>query len=41
MVTGVIGITFWTDDLEGMFDFYHDVLRIPLHSRHDLSLIHI
>ncbi|HIM61723.1 MAG TPA: hypothetical protein EYM73_02235 [Dehalococcoidia bacterium] len=35
MVTGVIGVTFWTDDLEQMFDFYHDVLRLPLHSRHD------
>ena len=35
MVTGVIGVTFWTDDLERMFDFYNDVLRIPLHSRHE------
>ena len=35
MVTGVIGVTLWTDDLERMFDFYHNVLRLPLHSRHD------
>ena len=35
MVTGVIGLTLWTDDLERMFDFYHNVLRLPLHSRHD------
>ena len=35
MVTGVIGVTFWTDGLERMFDFYHDVLRFPLHSRHE------
>ena len=35
MVTGVIGVTLWTGDLERMFDFYHDVLRLPLHSRHE------
>ena len=35
MVTGVIGVTFWTDGLKRMFDFYHDVLRLPLHSRHE------
>ena len=35
MVTGVIGVTLWTDDLERMFDVYHDVLHLPLHSRHD------
>ncbi|MEC8857995.1 MAG: VOC family protein [Chloroflexota bacterium] len=35
MVTGVIGVTFWTDELEGMFDFYNNVLRLPLHSRHE------
>ncbi|GIT44319.1 MAG: hypothetical protein Ct9H300mP11_22550 [Chloroflexota bacterium] len=35
MVTGVIGVTLWTDDPERMFDFYHNVLRLPLHSRHD------
>ena len=35
MVTGIIGVTLWTDDLERMFDFYHNVLRLPLHSRHD------
>ena len=35
MITGVVGVTIWTDDLEPMFRFYHDVLRLPLHSRHD------
>ena len=35
MVTGVIGVTFWTGELERMFDFYNDVLRLPLHSRHE------
>ena len=35
MVSGVIGVTLWTGDLERMFDFYHDVLRLPLHSRHE------
>ncbi len=35
MITGVIGVTFWTDGLERMFNFYNDVLRLPLHSRHE------
>ncbi len=35
MVTGVIGVTFWTEDLGCMFDFYSNVLRIPLHARHE------
>ncbi len=35
MITGVIGVTLWTDGLERMFNFYNDVLRLPLHSRHD------
>ena len=35
MVTGVIGVTFWTGDLERMYNFYNDVLRLPLHSRHE------
>ena len=35
MITGVIGVTIWTDDLERMFSFYNDVLRLPLHSRHE------
>ena len=34
MITGVVGVTFWTDDLEKMFRFYNDVLQLPLHSRH-------
>lgn len=35
MITGVIGITLWTNNLERMFRFYHDTLRFPLHSRHE------
>ena len=35
MITGVVGVTLWTDNLEPMFRFYHDSLRLPLHSRHD------
>ena len=35
MITGVVGLTLWTDNLEPMFHFYHDVLQLPLHSRHD------
>jgi predicted enzyme related to lactoylglutathione lyase len=34
MITGVVGITIWTDDLERMFRFYNDLLQLPLHSRH-------
>ena len=35
MITGVVGLTLWTDNLEPMFHFYHDLLQLPLHSRHD------
>ncbi len=35
MITGVIGLTLWTDDLGRMFHFYHDTMRLPLHARHD------
>ena len=35
MITGVIGLTLWTDDLETMFHFYKDVMGLPLHARHD------
>ncbi len=35
MVSGIVGITLWTADLDEMFRFYHDVLQLPLHSRHD------
>lgn len=35
MITGLVGVTLWTDDLERMFRFYQDTLRLPLHSRHD------
>ncbi len=34
MITGVVGITLWTDDLDRLFKFYHDLLRLPLHSNH-------
>ena len=34
MITGVVGVTFWTQDLEKMYRFYHDVLQLPLHSNH-------
>lgn len=35
MITGVVGITLWTDDLERMLRFYRDTLRLPLHSYHE------
>ena len=35
MIFGVVGVTLWTDNLERLFRFYHDALRLPLHSRHD------
>ena len=35
MITGVVGITLWTDDLDRMLRFYRDVLRLPLHSFHE------
>ena len=35
MITGLVGVTLWTDDLERMFRFYHDTLQLPLHSHHD------
>ena len=35
MITGLVGITLWTDNLDRLFSFYHDLLRLPLHSRHD------
>tara|TARA_B100001123_G_scaffold150447_1_gene173982 strand:- start:1923 stop:2279 length:357 start_codon:yes stop_codon:yes gene_type:complete len=35
MITGVIGVTFWTGDLERMYGFYNDLLGLPLHSRHE------
>ena len=35
MITGVVGVTLWTSDLDRMFRFYNDVLGLPLHSRHD------
>ena len=35
MITGLVGVTLWTDDLERMFRFYYDTLRFPLHSRHN------
>ena len=35
MITGLVGVTLWTADLERLFRFYHDTLRLPHHSRHD------
>ena len=37
MITEVVGVTVWTDNLERMFRFYQDVLQLqfPLHSRHE------
>ncbi len=34
MITGVVGITLWTDNLDRMVSFYRDTLRLPLHSFH-------
>ncbi len=34
MITAVVGITLWTDDLERLYRFYHDTLGLPLHSNH-------
>ncbi len=34
MITGVVGITLWTDNLDRLFRFYHETLGIPLHSNH-------
>ena len=34
MVTGVVGITIWTENLEPMLRFYEDKMRLPLHSNH-------
>ena len=33
MMQAVIGITLWTDNLETLFHFYHQVLRFPIHSK--------
>ena len=33
MITGLAGVTLWTDDLDGMFRFYHHTLGLPLHSQ--------
>ena len=35
MITGVVGITVWTDNLAGMLAFYRDTLGLPLHSWHE------
>ena len=35
MITAVVGITLWTDNLERMVTFYRDTLRLPLHSFHE------
>lgn len=33
MITGINSITVWTENLEPMFRFYHDLLGLPIHSR--------
>ena len=35
MITGVVGITFWTDNLERLRHFYEDIMRLQLHAVHD------
>ena len=35
MITGVVGITLWTDDLERLFHFYSETMMLRLHSKHD------
>lgn len=32
MIDGVSGVIIWTDDLEGMTEFYRDKLEFPVHS---------
>jgi predicted enzyme related to lactoylglutathione lyase len=32
MIDSVVGITLWTDDLDRLYRFYHDLLRLPLHA---------
>ncbi len=34
MINSVVGITLWTDDLDRLYRFYHDLLQLPLHSNH-------
>ncbi len=34
MIAAVVGITLWTDDLDRLYPFYHDLLQLPLHSNH-------
>ena len=34
MITGVVGVTLWTSNLNEMRTFYRDTLRLPLHSDH-------
>lgn len=35
MITGVVGITLWTENLPRMLTFYRDTLGLPLHSYHE------
>jgi catechol 2,3-dioxygenase-like lactoylglutathione lyase family enzyme len=35
MINGIVGITLWTADLDRLFRFYRDTLRLPLHSFHE------
>ena len=34
MITGVVGVNIWTDNLEDLRSFYRDTLALPLHSDH-------
>ena len=34
MIDKIIGITVWTEDLWRLKNFYHQILRLPLHSHH-------
>ena len=34
MITGVVGVTLWTSNVDTMRAFYRDTLRLPLHSDH-------
>ena len=35
MINEIVGITLWTADLDRLFRFYRDTLRLPLHSFHE------
>ena len=35
MISGMAGVTIWTDHLDSLVRFYRDILRLPLHSERD------